>query len=212
MLRPLIKPLFLAALVIGGSLLLWQWETRWSESARREQEVRRLKEEKQKLEEFITRLTAQTRVGEIVVTDQVKKGDQVESTTLLFAEYSRDGKQLAPRFFTIKGNVVHIDSLVIKFDNRFVEEGDGLRGHSLVLFYRLYGDYQAPIDGFRIDEPGKVPEIYRNNSTSAAAADFEAELWKNFWKLADDKKYANEKGVRVAQGEGPWTHLSADKV
>src|SRR5438105_1464351 len=112
MLRPLLKPLFLAALVIGGSPVLWQWETRWSESARRDQEVRRLKEEKQKLEEYITRLTAQTRVGEIVVTDQVKKGDTIESTSLLLAEYARDGRQLPPRFFTIKGNVVHIDSLV----------------------------------------------------------------------------------------------------
>jgi hypothetical protein len=72
-----------------------------------------------------------------------------------------DGKQLPPRFFTIKGNVAHIDAMVIKFEQDFIKKGDPLRGHSLVLFHRLYGDYQAPVEGFMIDMPGKPPEVYR---------------------------------------------------
>ena len=30
------------------------------------------------------------------------------------------------------------------------------------------------------------------------------DLWKNFWKLADDAAYREQMGVRVAQGEGVW--------
>jgi len=139
-------------------------------------------------------------------------GDKVEETTLMFVEYGTDGKQLPPRYFTIKGNVAHIDSLVIKFEADFVKKGDPLRGHSLVLFHRLYGDYQAPVEGYMIDEPGRPPEVYRCPTNSPEAAAFESELWQNFWKLADDEQYRKEKGVRVAMGESPWTRFYPDKV
>jgi hypothetical protein len=212
MLRHLTKFILLSGLVLGGSVALWQYEKKWSEQAKQEQRIRRLEEEKQQLQRFVARLTSEKRVAEIVVTDQAKTGDQIESTTLLFVEYDREGKQLPPQFFTIKGNVAHIDALVIKFEKDFVRSEDPLRGHSLVLFYRLYGDYQTPADGYRIDQPGAIPEIYQDETATTAAQAFEQELWKNFWKLADDVKYRQEKGVSVAMGEGPWTYFYPDKV
>ena len=136
----------------------------------------------------------------------------VEETALMFVEYDGEGKQLPPRFFTVKGNVAHVDALVIKFEQDFVKKGDPLRGHSLVLFHRLYGDYQAPADGFVIDTPGKPPEVYRIPTRTPAASEFESQLWQDFWKLADDEGYRKEKGVKVAMGEGPWTRFYPDKV
>jgi len=203
---------FVCALVGVGGALMWQYEHKWSVDAKRAEEVRKLKEQNEQLEKFVERLTSEKRVAEVVVSDQKKTGSVVEETTLMFLEYVGDAKQVHPRFFTIKGNVAHIDSMVIKFESDFVKAGDPLRGHSLVLFHRLYGDYQAPVEGFMIDEPGRPPEVYRSATSSPEASAFEYELWGNFWKLADDEAYRKEKGVRVAMGESPWTRFYPDKI
>lgn len=213
MLRQLAKIIFLGILIVGGSVGLYFYEKNRSSEAKLQEQVKKLEEQRQHLQQFVSRLVSERRVAEIVVTEQIKSGQRIESTTLMFVEYGRDAKQLPPRFFTIKGNVAHIDSLVIKFERGFIENGDALRGHSLALFYRLYGDYQAPTDGFRIDEPGKSPEFYRPDLTLPPNVQaFEADLWQNFWRLADDEKFREEKGVRVAQGEGPWAYFYPERV
>ncbi len=210
--KQLFRILGICALIGGGAGLMWQYEHKWSIEAKRSAEIARLKEENQQLENIVQRLTTEKREADVVVCDQKKEGDKVLETTLMFVEYGPDGKQLPPRYFTIKGNVAHIDSMVIKFEQDFVKKGDPLRGHSLVLFHRLYGDYQAPVEGFMIDEPGRPPEVYKCETRTPAAAEFEAQLWANFWKLADDEAYRKEKGVRVAMGESPWTRFYPDKV
>jgi hypothetical protein len=208
----LIKILMVCALVAGGGALMWQYEHKWSEDARKAEEIRKLKEQNEQLESFVARLTTEKRVADVLVCGQRKTGSVIEETTLMFVEYGGDGKQLPPRFFTIKGNVAHIDALVIKFEQDFIKKADPLRGHSLVLFHRLYGDYQAPVDGYMIDMPGKPPEVYRIPTKSPAASEFESQLWQDFWKLADDEAFRKEKGVKVAMGESPWTRFYPDKV
>jgi hypothetical protein len=213
MLRQIGKLVLMCLLIVGGAYGLYRYEKSRSSEARLQQEIEKLEEQRRHLQDFVQRLTSERRVAEVLVSEQSQNGDRIEKTTLLFVEYGRDGRQLPPKFFTIQGNVAHIDALVIKFDRGFMEQDDPLRGQSLVLFYRLFGDYQAPADGYRIDEPGRSPEIYKGDATlSPAAQAFEAELWRDFWKLADDPKYREEKGVRVAQGESPWTYFYPDKI
>src|SRR5688572_13920239 len=115
------KLIVLCLLVAGGSLLLWNYEKKWSEEAKRQQVIRELQEKNKALQDFVTRLTSHRRMAEMFVVDQVTKGDQVESTTLLFLEYGPSGTdKLPPKFFTIAGNEPHIDSLLIQFDYGFV--------------------------------------------------------------------------------------------
>lgn len=214
MTRQIVKIAILCLLVVGGSIAVYHYEKSRSTEAKLQAEVHRLEQQRQHLQDFVSRLTSEKRVAEILVTEQVRSaGGQIESTTLMFVEYGRDARQLPPKFFTIKGNVAHIDALVIKFEHGFTEQNDPLRGHSLVLFYRIFGDYQAPVDGYRIDTPGTIPEIYRGDaSLSREAHAFEAELWENFWRLANDTEYRKEKGVRLAQGESPWTYFYPESI
>ena len=213
MTRQVIKIAVLCLLVAGGSIAVYRYERSRSAEAKLQAEVQRLEARRQHLQDFVTRLTSEKRVAEILVTDQVAVSGHIQSTTLMFVEYGRDGKQLPPKFFTIKGNAAHIDALIIKFDHGFTEQNDPLRGQSLVLFYRLFGDYQAPADGFRIDTPGTIPEVYRSSSALPPAAhQFEADLWENFWRLANDPAYRKEKGVRLAQGESPWTYFYPESI
>jgi hypothetical protein len=106
--------------------------------------------------------------------------------------------------------MAHLDAKVIKFDNDFVKENDPLRGQSIALFTRLYGDLQAPEQGHHIDQPGQIPQVYRGSDPRVSR--FEQDLWLSFWRLADDAGYRRQVGVRIAQGEGLWWPIEIDKL
>jgi hypothetical protein len=168
------------------------------------------------LKNVVARLTSERRVADVIVTDQsIDAATGKQKTTLLFVEYARDGSTtLPPKSFTIDGNVAHLDALVVKFAGRFVEDNDPLKGHSVALFTRLYGESQAPENAFPIDAPNGIPDVYRSPdaSVNAEQSSFERELWNNFWRLADDAGYRTSMGVRVAQGEGVWSPFLPERL
>ncbi len=205
MMRTTAKFLVVCALLLGGTAGL-MYVQRHDVAA---QKLRAAEQRNDLLRRVVQNLTAETRVADVIVTEQhVTEGRLF--TTLLFVEYAKDGRPLPGKRFTIAGNVAHIDAMVVKFDGKFVEQNDPLRGHSVALFTRLYGETQAPAQGFPIDSRGGVPDVYRGADPAVAA--FERELWTNFWKLADDASYRNELGVRVAQGEGVWCPFQKDRL
>ena len=176
-----------------------------------EREKQKLQEDKDHLQTAIERLCAEKRVAEVLVTDQGQVDGKLR-TTLLFVEYARDGTALPPKTFTVNGNAAHIDAMVIKFDRGLVAADDALRGHSVALFHRLFGDDQPPEQGFAIDAPGAIPDVYRGDKQPAEQRRFEQDLWRNFWRLADDKAYRAEMGVRVANGQGIWGPFAPDRL
>lgn len=175
------------------------WTYSYTENERR---IRKLEEEKQRLQQIVDRITSHKRIAEMMLTG--RRVDQgVPKMDLVFAEYARDEKTLANiRHFTVSGTNVHIDAQVIQFDRAFVSEGDALRGVSVALFTRVYGDKTAPEKGEPIDPTGGIPAVYKG--ADPGAAEFEAKLWSDFWRLLEDPQYAKERGVRIAQGEGVW--------
>lgn len=205
MLRGLSRIIGLSLLVVAGSIGLYVYHGQFAA----EKKIEKLEEEKRVLQQVVTRLTSERRIAEVVVTDQ-QTVDGVTRTTLLFVEYGRDGKPLPAKSFTIEGDTLHIDAQVIRFDEHFIAEGDPLRGHSIALFTRIYGNQQKPDDGARVDEPGAVPAIYR--AADPRISDFEMDLWKSFWRLADDAEYRKERGVSIADGDGTWRPIAPGNV
>jgi hypothetical protein len=195
MVRALAKTIFLAVLVVGGSLILFFYYVH--NTAQRQ--VEELQQKNQQLEEIKTRLETDRRVARILVTDQKTVDGQLK-TTLLFVEYAPDGSALPAKQFTIDGNEAHFDAQVIKFKDQYVESGDPLRGQSIMLFVRVYGADQAPDAGFPIDTPGAIPEVYRG--ADPHVSDFEQDLWNNFWKLYNDRDARDARGIRGLHGEG----------
>jgi hypothetical protein len=201
--RPILRILVSGLLVVSGGFAVYRYDRNRTEALLQAQ-VKELQAQKQHLQDYVARLTSQRRLAEMVVTEQTTVGGLLK-TTLLFSELGPDGSRLPPRFFTIDGNVVHIEALVIRFDLEYVEKDDPMRGRSLALFHRLYGDFQMPSEGFSLDEPGKAPDFFACvDAPSQEVRNFEAGLWKNFWKLADDATERQKRGVRLVQGEGPW--------
>jgi len=205
MLRGTLKIVVLFGLFIAAAVGIYTYQSHNSVQAELQREQQRTAE----LRQIVQRLEAERRVADVIVTDQ-KTIDGFLRTSILFVEYARDGTSLPPKRFTVEGKTVHLDAMVIKFDGKFVEQNDPLRGHSIALFTRLYGDRQTPADGFTVDEPGQVPGIYK--TTEPELSEFEKELWQNFWRLADDPSYRAAMGVRTAQGEGVWRPFEPDRL
>jgi len=197
----LISLLFFTVLGLAG---VYVFHTHFSTDAK----LRELEDQKKQLENVVQRLSTERRVAKILVTAQSRDAGGVLSTTLLWVEYARDGSTLPARSFIVRGETVHIDAMVIKFEHDFVRKNDPLRGHSIALFTRAYGDAESPATAQPIDTPGAIPDIYRD--ADPRVTEFEQELWRNFWKLFDDPAYRESKGVRVANGQGVWGPFKKD--
>jgi hypothetical protein len=138
--------------------------------------------------------------------------------TLTFAQYAPGTETPSLRkTMTLPGEELYIDALVVEFQRKLVEEGDGLRGKSLLFFRRAFGDRQRPIDG--------VP-LYRETSAAIRAAEdipdalrvdpapseYEQQIWTSFWTYANDPARAAAAGIRVAQGEAIHTRAVRGQV
>ena len=203
MLRAITKLLSLATVLTIGLIGI----SLYREHTAADRHEAALESENAQLNRVVERLTDEQRIAEMLVTGQ-KTVNGIPQTTLLFVEYARDHSTLPPRIFTIKCNQVHLDAMVIKFQHDFVKQGDHLRGHSIALFTRLYGNHQSPDDGSMIDIAGQVPGYYQG--TDSQVSDYEVGLWKDFWKLAKDPVYRDKMGVRVSNGQGLWWPCEAD--
>ena len=193
------------------------------EVLQKEQRIEELDEDLELAEEEIQELSLSLkllkldhRVARLEVLDQGPlegrtgaDGEPLVETTVRFTELGPDGEPAGePVEATIEGTRVYIESLVIKFDDDFVEAGDHLRGTSVVLFKSLFGRDQSPSEGTPIDDQGAQPRIYGDED---GPDPLHAELWERFWEYANDPELAREKGVRALQGEAPFMELKAGK-
>lgn len=177
------------------------------EARRLRAEVDQLQQERQRLQAYARRLSASRRVAQVdVVRQRVDDQGRIVST-LLWQEIGPDGTLGTPLAVEVIGELVYFESLVIKFELRFVGEGDPERGASLAMFRRIFGDCQAPESVLELDRSARPP--YDSLQASAALHD---QLWKRFWELVDDPELAAEYGVRVAQCEAPAVPLHAGQV
>src|SRR2546423_6235938 len=117
MLRAALQIAFVCVLIITGTVAL-HWYTTHDAA---QQKLAEAQAQTRKLEEVVQRLSDEKRVAEVIVTDDAMV-DGVSHKTLLFVEYARDGSSLPPRSFTIDGQMVHVDAMVIKFERHFVSE------------------------------------------------------------------------------------------
>jgi hypothetical protein len=175
------------------------------EADRLRKENEDLSRQKFELQRSIERLTAEDRVAEVHVLNQVRAGEMVDGkpaptdlTMLEFIELDREGHPLPARRVTVEGTTPHFAALVIMFSPEYVAAGDKLRGKSLALFRGIYGERQRPVDAVWLDPPGEIPNVYRVNPEPS---EFERKLWARFWDYATDRALADRDGVQLAQGE-----------
>ncbi len=173
--------------------------------AERDGQIRALAERAQVLEAAIRLLRHTERRARITVLEQGPGPDGDLVTRIRFSEVDSGGEAIGePREFAVTGDEVYVDALVIKFDDEFVAAGDALKGRSLLLFRRIFGDRHRPVDAHVLDREGQMPQAYAAEKAPSA---FERELWAQFWTLANDPAEARRRGVRALHGEAVSTRL-----
>lgn len=199
--RSVAKVVFLSILVVAGWVGLTVYDKFYGKDAdlNEERKLRREAEAKvDALKAVVQHLTSEERKADLVVLDQRPDAGGVMRTTLLFQEYGKDGSSLPPKLFTIEGDQAHVDALVIKFQGKYVQDRDPLRGRSIALFTRLFDSKTPAEKGIPIDDPDHIPAIYKG--ADPRVSEFEQQLWRDFWKLANDRAYREQMGVDVSQG------------
>jgi hypothetical protein len=172
--------------------------------------ILKLEQDKQRLEAYLKILKRIDRRARIEVLRQAKDPQGNLQTTIRFTEVDDTGKPMSvSREMTLPGQEVYFDTLVIKFDDHFIEQGDPLKGRALMLFRRIFSSTMRPEDGFVIDIEGREPEAYAEQQASSG---FEKELWRRFWELANDENLAKEHGVRAIHGDAPYMRMEPDRV
>jgi hypothetical protein len=174
--------------------------------AEQDKQIAELKQEIQRLQTALRLLKVDHRLAKLTVLEQKAAPDRPGGvqTRVSFQELDDQDQALGPaQEYTLDGKVAYVDALVIKFDDSYVEQGDTLRGTSLCLFRRIFGEFQQPNDGFPLDTAGQRPLPYGGGDDPG----FESRLWARFWDYAHDPQAVAAAGVRALHGEAPYMEL-----
>jgi len=159
--------------------------------------------ENQVLRKIIERLTAESRIAEVLVTS-VKTEPSTEKTytTIKFLEYDTKLNPLTPKYFTFSGNIIQFQSMVIRFDDFYIKKGHPLKGKSAYVFMKVFALNDKGAEAFEINKTNEVPSGYR---VEGSRSGFEKSLWEKFWQYALTPKEAKKIGIKNAQIEAPGT-------
>jgi hypothetical protein len=161
--------------------------------------------ENKQLKQAITNLTQEEQIGYAKVIDQQIKDGKV-FTTVRFVETARDDKlkKILEKDYTIEGDVIHFDALIVKFGDKMVMDG---RARALYLWRRVYGEKMTPENGFAIEEPGKEPQRY-NDLLKALPVREKDVFWSGIWSLANDPEKLKEYDIRAIYGNVVYSRLT----
>lgn len=151
--------------------------------------------------QIIHNLKAESRIAEVLVTDSsVDEYTRKYTTTIKFLEYDVKGRPLKPKFFTFKGNLIQFQTLVVRFDDKYIEEGHRMKGKSIYLFLKAFVLDGKNTQELEITPTELVPEGYRVGHPPST---FEKEVWRRFWRYALDPEARKRIGIKNAQIEAP---------
>ena len=167
------------------------------------------------LKKIIHNLKAESRLAEVLVVEsKLDEFTRQYTTTIKFLEYDVHGHPIQPKYFTFKGNLIQFQTLVVRFDDKYVEQGHRLKGKSISLFLKAFvldgKNTQefviTPVYETKLLKEGQavaeiaVPEGYRVGNPPNY---FEREIWAHFWKYALDTEQRKKMGIKNAQVEAP---------
>jgi hypothetical protein len=151
----------------------------------------------EQLKEAISNLTKEERIGYAKVVRQEKVGGMLK-TTIRFVEIARDDQtRLSDAEFTVDGDVLYFDGMVVVFPKELVMDGSE---RAIFLWRRIFGEQQEPIYGLRIGKPGEEPARYREFFEKLNPENNEI-FWEAIWSLANDAEGLDEYGIQTIQGE-----------
>lgn len=168
-------------------------------------------QEIERLDTAMRLLKVDHRVARITVVDQKENEETGMLVSVIeFQELNENDDPIDDaKRFEILGDKVYVDSWVVKFEDKYVEQADIERSTSLVLFQRIFGEHQKPHEGFALDQVGARPKAY---GTGSEMSEFEKKIWQDFWDVAHDEAKQTELGIRAMSGEAPSVNVRKGKA
>ncbi len=175
------------------------------------EDIKQKEVEIQRLDTALRLHKMKRRLARITVHDVSKDpGTGKTYSRIEFVELNELGDPIdKPKEFQLEGDLVYVDCLVVKFEDKYVEASDLERGTSICMFNRIFGEFQQPHEGFYLDEPGKRPGAY---SRGGVMSDFEKKIWGDFWNIANDPEKATELGIRTLHGDAVSIKVNKGKA
>ena len=168
--------------------------------------IENLLTENKKLKQALTNLTDTGKIGYAkVISQTLDSQSKVISTELKFVETARDNEldKILEKNYTIEGDIIHFDALIVKFGNKVVMNGEK---KSLYLWRRIYGETMPPGAGFPIEEPNKEPQRYNELLKELSLRQREV-FWKSIWDLANDPQKLRKYDIEAIFGNVTYVKL-----
>ncbi len=166
--------------------------------------IHELLAENKELKQAITNLSSEDQIGYAkVVAQEIRDGELF--TTIRFVETARNDKlkKILEKEYTIAGDIIHFDALIVKFGNKMVMDG---KTRALYLWRRVYGEKMTPAEGFAIEEPGAEPQRYKDLLESLPI-ELKKMFWSEIWELANDTEKLAEYDIDAIYGNAVYWKL-----
>ena len=171
--------------------------------------IHELLTENKNLKRAIANLTDESQIGYAKVIRQ-ENADGKLQTVIKFVETAPNDqtKKVLEKEYTIEGDIVHFDALVVKFGDKMVTDG---KARALYLWRRVYGEEMAPGQGFAIEEPGAEPQRYKD-LLEALPIEHREMFWSNIWDLANDTEKLAEYDIDAIYGNAVYSKLQTGLI
>jgi hypothetical protein len=166
--------------------------------------IQELLAENEHIKQAITNLTGEDQIGYAkVIAQETRDGELF--TTIRFVETARDDKlkKILEKEYTIAGDIIHFDALIVKFGSKMVMDG---KTRALYLWRRIYGEKMTPAEGFAIEEPGAEPQRY-SDLLEALPVEQRQMFWSSIWELANDTEKLAEYDIDAIYGNAVYWKL-----
>jgi hypothetical protein len=162
------------------------------------------------LNKAVTNLTKEEQIGYATLHSRSRNaGGAIESIIRFVQTDPENPKQIvSEQLFTVTGEIVHFDALIIKFTDAFVKEG---KERALYIWRRIYGEETEPGKGTLIETPGTAPERYYSITKSLQMKN-RAVFWEAIWELANDPAYLSKYGVWAIFGNAVYARIEPGKI
>lgn len=166
--------------------------------------IRELLTENKQLKNAITNLTLEDQIGYAKVISLENREGKL-FTTIKFVETAREDKlkKVLEKTYTIEGDIVHFDALVVKFGDKMVMDG---KEKALYLWRRVYGENTAPEKGLLIEEPGREPQRYKDLLELLPEKE-RSLFWTNIWELANNSDQLKQYDIKAVYGNVVYSKL-----
>jgi hypothetical protein len=172
--------------------------------------IHELLTENRQLNQAVSNLTQEEQIGYAILQSQSNNAlGELESQVRFVQTAADDPKEVvSEQLFTISGDIIHFDALIVKFTNEYVTDGSE---RALYLWRRIYGESTTPANGEPIEIPGTAPERYYMITKSLHIKNRDI-FWEAIWDLANNTDRLRDYGVQAVFGNAIYTRMQIGKV